>query len=265
MSPVSFSMLPKLAFTTLVFLLSANSAFAREWRGVVPLHSTRADVMRLFNQCSDQKEACRFTVGTEAVHILFSGGLSAEHRDCMNALPPETVMFIEVEPREKLKLRDLHLDKRHLKHFNASDPAVNGYKGYCSDDGLLVSLFKNRILQIVYIPVEAELQRCSSFYAQAESFVKVVLVHVPLVYKVEAPETIRAGEKLKVSAHSDINETRGYEWTVDIGKIIAGQYTKEVIIDTTGLEGQTIIVSAEISDVFHHAAAGSCKVRILPK
>lgn len=265
MRTASVAFAVKVALSLFVLLISFEAAFAREWRGIVPLRSTRADVIRLLNQCFDQKEACRFTIGDEAVHILFSGGLPAEHRECANALPPETVMFIEIEPREKLKLTDLHLVKQHLQHFNPSDPAVRDFKGYRSDDGLLVSLFKDRILQIVYLPTESEAQRCSNFYVRPESFVKVVLVHVPYVYKLEAPETIQAGENLKVSAYSDVNDSRGYEWTVTGGKIVAGQYTKEVIIDTTGLEGQTIIVSAEISDVLHGAAVGSCKVRILPK
>ena len=255
----------KIIVVTAIVIVCAEQSFAREWRGIVPLHSTRADVIRLLNQCSDQREACRFTLGTDDVHILFSGGLRAEDRECASALPPETVMFIAVRPRAKLKLRDLGLDKRHSQHFNASDPPARDYPGYRSDDGLMVSLFKDKVVQIFYLPTAVDADRCKDYYSRAESFIRIVIVHVPLIYKLEAQETIKAGEKLRVSAYSDINETLGYEWNVSAGKIIAGQYTKEVTIDTTGLAGQTLVVTAEIGDPFFHAAASSCHVRVLPE
>lgn len=255
----------KAALGVLILLTCAESSFAREWRGIAPLRSTRADVVRLMNQCADHKEACRFTLGTDNVYILFSDGVPARHRQCGNALPPETVMFIEIAPRAKLKLADLHLDKRRLHHFNASDPPDPEFKGYSTDDGLMVSLFKGKVFQILYLPSELTAPPCFGYYSNPESFAKFVLVHVPVIYKLEAPETITEGEKLTVTAYSFINETRGYTWDVSAGKIVAGQYTKEVTIDTAGLAGQTLIVTAEIDDPFGHIAAASSKIRILSR
>lgn len=255
----------KFALSTFVLLIAFHSSNAREWRGLAPLRSTRSDVMRLLNQCSDQREACRFTIESEDVHILFSGGLSNEHIQCVSDLPPETIMFIEVQPRAKLKFDDLHLDKKRLHYFNPSNPAARDFKGYRSDDGLVVSLWKNRVLQIVYLASEPDRPRCADYYQRPELFVEVPLVHVPLIYRLVAQENIKDGEKLRVSASSDTNETRGYEWAVSAGKIIAGQYTKEVTIDTTGLAGQKLTVMAVIQDVLGHAAAASCTVQILPK
>ena len=68
-----------LLYTTALLLLVAsvkNSAEAKEWRGLTPLHSTRADVIRLLNQCSNQREACRFSLEGEK---LFSTTI----RTCM--------------------------------------------------------------------------------------------------------------------------------------------------------------------------------------
>jgi len=255
----------KLILITAVVLTSANSSFAREWRGIVPLRSTRTDVIRLTNQCADQKEACRFTLGTEDVHILFSGGLTAENRECASRLPPETVMFIALEPREKLKISDLHLDKRRLHSVDGSDPVVHDFKGYRTDDGLVVSLFKDRVLQIVYLPSETDAAPCSDYYRQPESFAQIKLAHMHVITGLKASETTKAGEKLRVSADSTMNETRGYTWTVSAGKIIAGQYTKEVTIDKTGLAGQKLIVTAEISEPFgRHTVTATCVVQILP-
>ena len=59
-------------------LLAVQDCFAKEWRGIAPLRSTRADVVRLFNQCSDQAEACTFSLAQEEVYILFSGRASGQ-------------------------------------------------------------------------------------------------------------------------------------------------------------------------------------------
>ena len=240
-----------------------QSTYAKEWRGLVPLQSTRSDVVRLLNQCADQKEACRFTLETEKVHILFSGGLPADFPGCARLLPHDTIMFIDVQPRVKLKLADLRLDKRTLQAFNPSAPVKGDMKGYRSSDGFVVSLHKDRVLQMVYVPNESDRQRCADYYARLEQFVEVPLAHVHYIHQLNGPESIKAGEKLEVSADSTMNEIRGYTWAASAGRIIAGQYTKRITVDTTGLAGQTIVITAEIGDVFGHAVAGSIKVRIV--
>jgi len=78
----------KLILIRIVLISTAETSYAKEWRGIVPLRSTRSDVVRLLNQCSDQMEACRFTLETENVHILFSGGLPAAYHECAKRLPP---------------------------------------------------------------------------------------------------------------------------------------------------------------------------------
>jgi hypothetical protein len=253
----------KIALTAFVLLVSFDASSAKEWHGLVPLRSTRSDVVRLLNQCGDQREACRFTLGTEAVHRLFSGGLPAEYSACITQLPPETVMFIEVEPTVKLKLKDLHLDKRLLQRFNPSVPADGRFDGYRSRDGLVVSLLKDEVLQIVYLADESNKHACADYYKQPEAFVEVPILHVAVISSLKGPDTIKAGDNLKISAHSVLNESRGYAWGVSAGKIIAGQYTRQVTIDTTGLAGQTITVTAEIGDVFRHVAAITCLVKVV--
>ena len=86
-------------FNLFLFFAAVECSFAKEWRGLTPLRSTRADVVRLLNQCSEQKEACAFTLENEDVYILFSGGLADDYSECAKILPAETVMFIDVQPK----------------------------------------------------------------------------------------------------------------------------------------------------------------------
>src|SRR6476659_6641057 len=111
-------------FFLLTFLMCgiAESSFAKPWRGLMPLRSTRADVLRTIGECADQKEACRFTLVDEDVYILLSSALPSEYRECVAKLPEETVMFVAIKPRKNLKLSELHLERRNLQFFNPSTP-----------------------------------------------------------------------------------------------------------------------------------------------
>lgn len=77
--------------------LSAHDVSAKQWRGVVPLQSTRADIVRLFKTCEKGGEGCSLQVGNERVSIVFSGEAISRIHDCAKTLPSETVLLIEVE------------------------------------------------------------------------------------------------------------------------------------------------------------------------
>src|SRR4051794_28484155 len=56
----------------IVFLGATNKvALGKEWERLVPLQSTRQDVVREFNECRDSDAACDFTHHKLAVHIVF--------------------------------------------------------------------------------------------------------------------------------------------------------------------------------------------------
>jgi hypothetical protein len=246
-------------------LLSAERSFAKDWRGITPLRSTRADVIRLLNQCSDQREACVFSLAQEDVYILFSGGLGDEYVECSKSLPPETVMFIHVEPKTKLKLDDLRLDKKKLRVFGPSAPISRGSKGYETIDGLVIETFRGRIVQLEYIADPSDRHRCPAYYEQPESFIHTLIIHPPLGVYILCPDTaVTAGTNLVLRAYADVNAKRGPTWRVNAGKILSGQHTYKVILDKAGLASQTIEVTAEMADAFGHVVPALCKVSFLP-
>src|SRR6185436_12426970 len=138
------------------------------------------------------------------------------------------------------KLHDLHLEKKRLDSFNPSAPFRDGLKGYRSSDGLVIRTFKDRVQLIYYIADAANRPSCPKYYEQPESFVEVIDVHVPIVF-IDCPlKSVVAGQDSKFSAHANINEKKGYSWTLNAGRITSGQYTQQITVDTTGLAGQTI-------------------------
>src|SRR6476620_4378679 len=78
--------LQRVSLLLLLFAAKPSLLSAKEWRGVVPLHSTRADVARLFSECVDTKGGCSFTRGNEQVLMIFSG--ESGFKECPEKLPP---------------------------------------------------------------------------------------------------------------------------------------------------------------------------------
>jgi len=240
-----------------------TSSQAEEWRGLQPLRSSRSDVIRLMNQCSDQTEACRFTLEKENVYILFSGGLRTEYAECATRLPVGTIMFIQVRPRSPLKLSDLKLDKRAFTSFNPSAPLKSSFSGYRNRDGVVIQAYKKIVVQMVYLANDYDRDLCAQYYEEPESFVEKVFNHYDSM-EVVGPESVTAGETLKLSAYSNINDKCGYNWTLSAGRIASGQYTQRITIDTRELAGQKIVITAEIGDESGHYMTSSRTVQVLP-
>ena len=238
-----------------VILTSTASLCAKPWRGIEPLRSTRSDVIRSVNQCSDQREACVFTFGDEDIYILFFSGLTAEDAQCTEPPPLETVMFIERRPHSAAALQNFPFAKREftksslgaywhwkLRRRVKFDIYVN------ERDGLALKTQETRVVQAVYLPSSSEIGRCRSYYGTLESFVYLWQGHVP-VASVGCPQaTVFEQQDITVGVTTNIPSRTGFKWTVSDGEIVAGQYTPRIRIDTSGLAGKSIKVGAEVND-----------------
>lgn len=250
---------------TFTVLLTVLGCFAKEWRGIVPLRSTRADVVRLLNQCSEQMEACAFSLAQEEVYILFSGGLGEEDQ-CATRLAPETVVFIQVWPKSGPRLNDLHLDKETLKRLHAPALLNPNHKGYMASEGLVIDTYRGRVLQAVYIADPSDVHRCPVIHEKPALLIQTFFHHPPLSVSISCPtEPVTPGSKLVLRSSVGLDLIRGPRWTVNAGRIIAGQNTHRMKLDTTGLAGRTILVSAEMGDgPSGHAMSTSCQIAIAP-
>jgi hypothetical protein len=247
----------------LIFVVSAiDCCFAREWRGITPMRSTRSDVIRLLNQCSENKEACKFSWAAESVYILFAGGVTD---DCegVTRIDPETVMFIEVVPKTKLKFKDLRLVRKNLNPVPKIVAFNNKLKGYRTDDGLLILGKGDEIYRLAYVSSAKEGGVCADYFSDPEPFIQTSLVHPPPSVNLDCPPSeIKDGTILTLRAYYSPIVRRGFEWSVSTGKILSGQLTKKLVVDTTGLAGKTVVVTAEMDDGLVHRVVGSCSLRI---
>ena len=89
--------------------------------------------------------------------------------------------------------------------------------------------------------------------------------HAPLVY-VECPkQALTAGEMLSFRAWYNRGLSVLLTWKVEGAKLVDGQGRRKITVDTTGLDGRTIVVSVERNDSIGFTSFDSCKVSFEPK
>jgi hypothetical protein len=125
-----------------------------------------------------------------------------------------------------------------------------GFKGYWNEsEGLLINTLQGKVIQIDYLAAAADKSRCLSFYHEPESFIRIWTVHVPIIIVNSSVKYTKAGESVSFSAFANVNAKRGYSWAVTNGKILSGQLTHKITVDTSGLAGQSVIATAELRDI----------------
>lgn len=143
----------KFAISVLLGLSLSNQAVAKPWRGIVPLSSTRADVLRILGKPSRLDYIYDFDEGT--VRIMYV------RQRCEQGVPsgwgnwnvaPDTVINIWVEvdfPVKKLKIRNL----RKYKWYT-DDSRTTYYR--LPVEGLEYEVQNRRVIGITYGPTKRD-------------------------------------------------------------------------------------------------------------
>ncbi|MFL6229894.1 MAG: hypothetical protein ACJ741_14065 [Pyrinomonadaceae bacterium] len=172
------------ALTVIACLLSSAVSYAKEWRGVTPGKSTRGDVVRLFNQCSDPEARCEFDSDEGGVFIVFSGA-SADYFKCGAPLPADTVLQMQVAPKAKLQFSDLRGNETSFKELTPPDPDNFDYQVYLDEEsGLLVKTSEGAVHLISYLAAANDRRACPGYYALVES----ASMHFPRLCSLPLPE-----------------------------------------------------------------------------
>ena len=223
---------------------------AKEWRGLVPLSSTREDVTRVLGKSPDANHIrAKYSLVTEDVYIVFA---SRENHvdDCVKQLPLDTVLQIQITPKIELDLADLRLDERRLKKFDPSDPQGIGYEAYVDEEeGIIARTYNNKVDEIVYIAAGKDQHLCSTYYQNPKVFVQMIVdFFCPTILVTEPEDKPEEGSRVtfSVSIAGDPNMKPTFNWTLSAGIIIDGRDTHTITVDTKGLGGQSIKATIEI-------------------
>jgi hypothetical protein len=165
----------KLRWLVGLILALSGVSDAKEWRGIVPLHSTREDVTRLLGASPDANNIrAKYFLEKEDVYIVFSGGEFSQ--ECARRLPKDTVLLIEVTPKTNLLLSELQMETGKFRKFDPSSSSGIGYEAYVNEaDGIVIRTFKGRVDEIAYVASAQERNRCPEYYGNLEGFLSLIV------------------------------------------------------------------------------------------
>ena len=130
----------------LCFLLClVSSSDAKDWRGIVPLHSTRADVEKLLGPPppppSDGTQIYSlnagrsiYKLGEGEVYIVYANENTEGWNDCAGKVPEGTVLLIYVTPKNQMSRR-----------FEARLATADRVRGLETQGSRLQGLFGRRV------------------------------------------------------------------------------------------------------------------------
>lgn len=137
-------------------LSTAALAEGKGWRGILPLHSTRADVERLLGPPADTSNEYTSVYRLEKETVIFN---YEGDRPCETPggwqVPRGTVVSIMVSPKTKLRLSDLQVDESRYKETSG---------GHRSEDiiytdnekGESITVYQGEVTSISYFPASGD-------------------------------------------------------------------------------------------------------------
>jgi hypothetical protein len=139
----------KIVAVCVLLLCSAGALHAKEWRGIVPLKSTRADVERLLGK---PNELGRYQFENERAYIRYSNGCD-RLADCLYLVPKDIVVDIYVNLEVELKFSDLNIDRtKYEKTKSTHLPTIVTYAN--NEEGIIYTVDEkdDEVTDIDYLP-----------------------------------------------------------------------------------------------------------------
>jgi hypothetical protein len=170
----------------LITLTQGTGDQAKGWKGIVPLHSTRADVERLIGPPSPPpSDRMRlYTPNTnmplyfledKEARIGYMTDANAKRLGCY-AVPVDTVLYISVDLKKHPSLRDLGIDESRFETFDPSDPPNIGFKAYVDTvEGMYICTQDSKINRIGYYGNANDRQVCPALDKDAKQFCHVLV------------------------------------------------------------------------------------------
>jgi len=143
-------------------------SLSKEWRGIVPLHSTRADVERVLGAPTEPRGSI-YKTETENVSIWYADEPCKKGVSELWNVPRGTVLSITVYPQTKPSVADLQLDES--KYKKVANTHLQGITYFTNDEeGIRIETFEGKVNSIIYTPAAKDSHlRCPGSSAQQSS------------------------------------------------------------------------------------------------
>jgi hypothetical protein len=154
---ISMSRFRKLAVCSFCFILFwADTSSAKEWRGIVPLRSSRADVARLYRQLTG---ASLFGIGLpqDSFNVVGEGMVIIQYSQgrCVEGwkIKRDAVVSITVNLTTPIPFEDMRAELEHLPK-DVDDTGTLSYKN--KKEGIYYDVEDGKVISISYGPHERD-------------------------------------------------------------------------------------------------------------
>jgi hypothetical protein len=166
----------RILLSIFILLLLSSISEAKEWRGLVPLQSTRKDVEKLLGPPPPPPSdgTMIYTLGdarsfyfTDEGRVLISYATREflERVRCIDSVPTDAVAFIQVTCKVKPSLSELQIEETRFITFDPSEPPNIGFKAYVNDDdGIAICTQDGKVNEITYYATAKAGQVCGLHY-----------------------------------------------------------------------------------------------------
>jgi hypothetical protein len=243
-----------LSLPPLVLLMTTSITAAKDWRGLKPLISTRADVERLLGapQKPTRSSYESYKSGNDLIHVRYSTGICEDLSEWR--VPRDTVTSIRVEPpyarlTADLLFRDLQMDPQTFKQSYLGDDGTRSY--WNADEGILMVVIggKDLLIDVTYTPTKKdEYLRCPGY---PKPFLPTCASYMHV--SIDGPtDSVIAGSPITLRARVEGGPIDIWppmcRWTTSASKI-TNRGACSITIDTTGLDGQYVTVNLDVGEL----------------
>jgi hypothetical protein len=153
---ISMGLFCRLSACAGLIVLLIHEGYGKEWRGIIPLHSTRQDVIRILGLPNDSG---LYNLSDAVVLISYSTGMCKEGG--VWNVPRDTVLTISISPREALEISNLSLNFN--RYQVVADKHLSGILYYNNaEEGVHITTDRQTVRSIDYLPpAKDEYLRCA--------------------------------------------------------------------------------------------------------
>jgi hypothetical protein len=240
-------------FSVALALAVPTIVFPQSWRRIVPLHTNRTQVENLLGSPTIVGSVPTYYFNDERVEIFYA---RYPCRDRLNVgmwnVPPGTVLSINVIPKDKVRLADMHLDLSKFRKQRIPFDFPYDYSHLVNDEeGLtlsLVSFGKDFVDSYSYGPKATDRPlRCPDYTDEEEKRKRAC---IPLTFSVDcSSEEIKAGRPVECKirlplARADFHPT--LKWTVSPVASLSSKSADVVRVKLINRKARSVTVTVRV-------------------
>src|SRR5262249_1718353 len=110
------------------------------------------------------------------VYIGYANDVVLEPRHCLDLIPTDTVLGIQVTFRNPKPLSELQIDEARFLTYDPSQPANIGFKAYVDDDdGFAICTKDGKATDVTYYGTPKDYQVCPALRSDPKDFCRILV------------------------------------------------------------------------------------------